>query len=74
MTPGPGARDLARLPDPAQDAGLTGPARVLGPVYVDLLPPCNAACPGGESIQAWLAAPEEEVRQRWAICEEMAAP
>ena len=25
------------------------------PVYVDLLPPCNAACPAGENIQAYLA-------------------
>ena len=25
------------------------------PVYVDLLPPCNAACPAGENIQEWLA-------------------
>jgi len=24
-------------------------------VYVDLLPPCNVACPAGENIQAWLA-------------------
>ena len=49
--------------------------RFFRPVYVDLLPPCNAACPAGENIQAWLAAaPEEEVRQRWAIYEEMAAP
>jgi NADPH-dependent glutamate synthase beta subunit-like oxidoreductase len=24
------------------------------PVYVDLLPPCNAGCPAGENIQAWL--------------------
>ena len=24
-------------------------------MYVDLLPPCNAACPAGENIQAWLA-------------------
>jgi NADPH-dependent glutamate synthase beta subunit-like oxidoreductase len=24
------------------------------PVYVDLLPPCNQACPAGENIQAWL--------------------
>lgn len=23
-------------------------------MYVDLLPPCNAACPAGEDIQAWL--------------------
>jgi NADPH-dependent glutamate synthase beta subunit-like oxidoreductase len=25
------------------------------PVYVDLLPPCNAGCPAGENIQSWLA-------------------
>ncbi len=25
------------------------------PVYVDLLPPCNSACPAGEDIQGWLA-------------------
>ena len=24
------------------------------PVYVDLLPPCNAGCPAGENIQSWL--------------------
>jgi len=24
------------------------------PIYVDLLPPCNAACPAGENIQEWL--------------------
>jgi NADPH-dependent glutamate synthase beta subunit-like oxidoreductase len=24
-------------------------------VYVDLLPPCNSACPAGENIQGWLA-------------------
>ncbi len=24
------------------------------PVYVDLLPPCNNACPAGENIQEWL--------------------
>ena len=24
-------------------------------MYVDLLPPCNAGCPAGENIQAWLA-------------------
>ena len=24
------------------------------PIYVDLLPPCNHACPAGENIQAWL--------------------
>jgi NADPH-dependent glutamate synthase beta subunit-like oxidoreductase len=29
--------------------------RARRPVYVDLLPPCNHACPAGENIQAWLA-------------------
>lgn len=33
----------------------TGPVRERRPVYVDLLPPCNHACPAGENIQAWLA-------------------
>ncbi len=34
---------------------MAGPTRSRRPVYVDLLPPCNAACPAGENIQAWLA-------------------
>jgi formate dehydrogenase beta subunit len=25
------------------------------PIYVDRLPPCNAACPAGENVQEWLA-------------------
>lgn len=33
----------------------TGPVRVRRPLYVDLLPPCNHACPAGENVQAWLA-------------------
>lgn len=32
----------------------TGPVRERRPIYVDLLPPCNHACPAGENIQAWL--------------------
>ncbi len=32
-----------------------GPVRLNFPVYVDLMPPCNSACPAGENIQAWLA-------------------
>ena len=28
--------------------------RLERPLYVDRLPPCNAACPAGENIQAWL--------------------
>ncbi len=33
----------------------TGPVRTRRPLYVDLLPPCNHACPAGENIQEWLA-------------------
>ena len=32
----------------------TGSWRTQRPVYVDRLPPCNAACPAGENIQSWL--------------------
>jgi NADPH-dependent glutamate synthase beta subunit-like oxidoreductase len=35
-------------------ANKTGSWRTERPVYVDLLPPCAAACPAGENIQAWL--------------------
>ena len=31
------------------------PVRTQRLVYLDLLPPCNNACPAGENIQAWLA-------------------
>jgi NADPH-dependent glutamate synthase beta subunit-like oxidoreductase len=51
---GPGA-DLAPLPDLLHGSSLAGPVRQHRPVYVDLLPPCNAGCPAGENIQAWLA-------------------
>jgi 2-oxoacid:acceptor oxidoreductase delta subunit (pyruvate/2-ketoisovalerate family) len=35
-------------------ANKTGSWRTERPVYRDLLPPCNHACPAGENIQAWL--------------------
>jgi NADPH-dependent glutamate synthase beta subunit-like oxidoreductase len=50
--------DLTPLVDLLHDRALTGPARARRPVYVDLLPPCNAGCPAGENIQAWLALAE----------------
>jgi NADPH-dependent glutamate synthase beta subunit-like oxidoreductase len=37
----------------------TGAWRTERPVYVDLLPPCNNACPAGENIQRWLYHAEE---------------
>jgi hypothetical protein len=46
--------DLTEPPDLARKRQ-TGPTRTQRPIYVDLLPPCNHACPAGEDIQAWLA-------------------
>lgn len=43
-----------------------GPVRSQRPVYEDLLPPCNNACPAGEQVQAWLAhAQAGDYRQAW---------
>ncbi len=55
MNPGPHRLDLTPLADLATGISRAGPARTRRPVYVDLLPPCNAGCPAGENIQAWLA-------------------
>ncbi len=52
MNPG---RDMTALPDLLHGRGRSGPVRQRRPVYLDLLPPCNAGCPAGENIQAWLA-------------------
>jgi NADPH-dependent glutamate synthase beta subunit-like oxidoreductase len=48
-------RDLTPLPDLPHGHARAGPVRQRRPVYVDLLPPCNAGCPAGENIQAWLS-------------------
>jgi NADPH-dependent glutamate synthase beta subunit-like oxidoreductase len=48
-------RDVTALPDLLHGHARSGPVRERQPVYVDLLPPCNAGCPAGENIQAWLA-------------------
>ncbi len=48
------ARDMTPTVDLIRQRG-AGPVRTQRPVYVDLLPPCNVACPAGENIQAWLA-------------------
>ena len=46
---------MTPLPDLRHVRATAGPVRDRRPVYVDLLPPCNAGCPAGENIQAWLA-------------------
>ncbi len=58
------ARDLTPLPDLLHDAPFAGPVRTRQPVYVDLLPPCNNACPAGEDIQGWLAAVQDRDFER----------
>src|SRR6266568_1269068 len=47
--------DVTPLPDLLHGRSRAGPVRQERPVYLDLLPPCNAGCPAGENIQAWLA-------------------
>ena len=59
------ARDMTPGVDLTHNRG-AGPARSRRPVYVDLLPPCNAACPAGENIQGWLAhAQAGRFREAW---------
>jgi NADPH-dependent glutamate synthase beta subunit-like oxidoreductase len=61
-------RDLTALPDLLSETPRAGPVRSRRPVYVDLLPPCNSACPAGENIQAWLAEVEAgRPEQAWRI-------
>ena len=60
-------RDITPRVDLTHEKG-TGPERARRPVYVDLLPPCNHACPAGENIQAWLdLAQGGRYREAWAI-------
>jgi 2-oxoacid:acceptor oxidoreductase delta subunit (pyruvate/2-ketoisovalerate family) len=49
-------------------ANRTGTWRTERPVYLDRLPPCNAACPAGENIQAWLAHAESgDYEAAWRV-------
>lgn len=59
------ARDMTPRVDLTRQTG-PGPFRSQRPIYVDLLPPCNAACPAGENIQAWLGlAQAGEFKAAW---------
>ncbi len=40
-------------------ANHTGSWRVERPQYVNLMPPCNNACPAGENVQKWLYTAED---------------
>lgn len=46
--------DITPVVDLTQELG-AGPQRWRRPVYADLMPPCNDACPAGENVQGWLA-------------------
>jgi formate dehydrogenase (NADP+) beta subunit len=60
-------RDMSPLVDMTRRQA-TGPARSVHPAYVDLLPPCNSACPAGEDIQGWLAlAQAGKFREAWQL-------
>jgi 2-oxoacid:acceptor oxidoreductase delta subunit (pyruvate/2-ketoisovalerate family) len=49
-------------------ANKTGAWRSERPVYRDLLPPCNDACPAGENVQGWLHhAQEGRYEQAWRL-------
>ncbi len=48
-------KDMTSTPDLTRYGRGTGAERSRRPIYIDLLPPCNNACPAGEDIQAWLA-------------------
>jgi formate dehydrogenase beta subunit len=57
--------DMTPVVDLTRQKG-AGPFRARRPVYVDLLPPCDNACPAGEHIQAWLAlAQAGKFRSAW---------
>ena len=49
-------------------ANHTGSWRSERPVYQDVLPPCNNACPAGENIQGWLYHAEEgDYKKAWEL-------
>jgi len=61
-------KDKTSPPDLTGHSIGTGPIRTQRPVYVDLLPPCNHACPAGENIQAWLAlAQDKKFEEAWQV-------
>lgn len=48
-------KEMTAPVNPGIHAKGTGATRKQRPIYLDMLPPCNEACPAGENIQAWLA-------------------
>jgi len=59
--------DMSPLIDMTRQ-NVAGPTRSVHPVFVDLLPPCNNACPAGEDVQGWLAlARTGKFRESWEL-------
>lgn len=59
--------DITRPPD-LKHGEFAGARRTQRPTYVDLLPPCNNACPAGENIQGWLAyAQQGQFEEAWQV-------
>ena len=50
----PERKDMTVHPDLSRGEGRVAPVRSRKPIYLDMLPPCNAGCPAGENIQEWL--------------------
>lgn len=64
----PKPSDMTHPADLERHGKGTGPVRTQRPMYLDLLPPCNNACPAGENIQAWLALAQAGAYQRaWQV-------
>lgn len=58
--------NMTRPLDLTHEKRNVGPQRIQRPIYVDLLPTCNNACPAGENIQAWLAhAQAGQFKEAW---------
>ncbi|MGI9543611.1 MAG: NAD(P)-binding protein [Cyclobacteriaceae bacterium] len=61
-------KDLTLPADLKSHSMGTGALRTQRPLYLDMLPPCNHACPAGEDIQAWLAlAQAGKYEQAWQV-------
>ncbi len=60
--------DLTSAPDLKSHEKGTGARRTRRPIYIDLLPPCNNACPAGENIQAWLELSQaQRYEEAWQV-------
>lgn len=59
MTHAPELPYAVSLPPASSLTNHTGAWRTQRPAYVDLVPPCSAACPAGEDVRGWLRHTED---------------